>query len=391
MKRIYLDYAATTPLDPTVAATMKKFERTDFANPNSVHREGQRARANIDTARALIAKFLSAKPQEIIFTSGATESNNLAIAGAVLDHVGSRGAKPHVVTTQLEHQSVFNVVKKLAERGVVEADFVAPTNDGLITAQDVLKKIKKNTALVSVIMVSNEIGTILPVREIGKEIEKLNKSRKRKILFHVDAAQALKFYNCHVGKIGCDLMTISAHKIYGPKGVGALFVRAGVKLESLIIGGSQEYGKRAGTQNTSGIIGFAVAIRMLGSLDERQKQKTRLAAMRDRLISGLLKIKNVSINGPLGENRSADNVNFTVFGVDQDALLVNLDLAGLACSTGSACVSGSSKPSHVIRALGKIGKKPAATVRITLGKGNKSSDVDYALNKINEIIKKISK
>lgn len=371
-KRIYLDYSATTPLDPRVSLAMNEFQMKYWGNPSSIHREGQEARAQIDFARTSLAKFLNAKPQEIIFTSGATEANNLAIQGVILANEGrprnEGDPRPHVITTKLEHQSVYNVIKELENRGVIEATFLNLTKDGMINLEELKNVIKKNTILVSTIFVSNEIGTVLPIREIGKIISDLSPiTYNLKPLFHVDAVQATKFYNCNVEKLGCDLLTLSAHKVYGPKGIGALFVKTGSKLKNLTLGGSQEYGLRPGTQNTAGIIGMAKAFELLGSLENRQKTSEKISKLRDKLISELIKIKNIKLNGPMGDLRTPDNVSITIKNMDQDLLIAKLDLAGIAASTGSACVSGSTEPSHVIKALGKTSQKKSATLRLTLG------------------------
>jgi cysteine desulfurase len=391
MKRIYLDNAATTPLDPRVAKTMREFESEFFGNPNSTHREGQQARGRIDTARAVVAKFINAKPQEIIFTSGATEANNLAVQGVVNHAIYNRRIlKPHIVTTKLEHQSVYNVVKELENRGVISATFVSPNKEGLITAADVKKAIKKNTVLVSVIFVSNEIGSILPIREISRIIKDSNlKPQTSSLVFHVDAVQAARFHNCNVEKLGCDLLTLSAHKFYGPKGIGALYVRSGTKLKNLMFGGAQEYGLRPGTQNTSGIIGFGKTIELLGSLERRQKIGLETTRLRDRLIKGLLEIGQVELNGPIGELRTPDNVNILVYGVDQDSLIAALDLSGISASTGSACVSGSSAPSHVIASLGKVGFDAAAIVRFTLGRETTQTEIEHVIKTFKTLISKL--
>lgn len=387
MTRIYLDNAATTPLDRRVAKAMRDFEMEFYGNPSSIHREGQRARAKIDTARAQIASFFNCKPQEIIFTSGATEANNLAIQGIVAHAIEHLKIKPHVITTELEHQSVYNVVKELENRGVLEASFVKPTKDGLINADEIIKEIKDSTVLISVIFVSNEIGSVLPIREIGRELLTINSQLSTKVYFHTDAVQAVKYFNCNVEKLGVDLLTFSGHKINGPKGIGGLYIniKSGTKVKPLMYGGSQEYDKRSGTQNTAGIMGLSKAYELLGSLEDRQKNAIKISKLRNELINFISKFKNVEINGPNGASRSPDNVSFTVFNIDQDMLIAKLDLAGIAASTGSACVSGSTKPSHVIKALGKIGKRQAATLRLSLGKQNTEKaikDVIAVLGKV---------
>lgn len=375
MQRVYFDNAATTPLDKKVIKTMTDFELEYYGNPNSIHREGQKARAKIDTARAEIGEFLHCKPQEIIFTSGATESNNLAVQGVVSYYLYENSMKPHVITTLLEHQSVYNVVKELQKRDIIEATFVKPDRDGRISTESVIKEIRDNTVLISAIFVSNEIGTVLPIREIGRQLADVNKNQQYKIIFHTDAVQAVKYYNCNVEKLGVDLITLSAHKINGPKGIGALYIKTGTKLGNLMFGGSQEYGKRPGTQNSVGIIGFAKAIEILGTLDKRQKAGEKIRKLSDKLILTLKENEKIDINGPIGEDRTPDNVNFTVIGADHETLITKLDLAGFAVSTGSACVSGSSEPSHVIEALGKINDIQAATVRVTFGKENTEPEV----------------
>ncbi|MBX4187300.1 MAG: cysteine desulfurase [Candidatus Doudnabacteria bacterium] len=387
MKRIYLDNAATTPIDKRVAKTMRDFELEFYGNPSSTHREGQQARAKIDFARADLAKFINAKPQEIIFTSGATEANNLAIQGIIHFHLRKSKLKPHVITTFLEHQSVYNLVRELESRGVIEATFVKPDSDGIIKADQILTAIKPNTILVSVIFVSNEIGSVLPVREIGNAI----KENHPHVSYHIDAVQAAKFFNLNVEKLNCDLLILSAHKIFGPKGIGALYIKTGTKLENLMFGGSQEYDKRPGTQNTTGIIGFAEAIKLLGSLEQRQADSEQISKLRDKLIREIAEIGNIMLNGPEGELRTADNVSITVCDMDQDSLTTALDLAGIAASTGSACVSGSSKPSHVIEALRKPSKTPGATIRFTLSKYSTPAEITYVIKQLWEIIPKLRK
>ncbi len=383
MKRIYLDHAATTPLDKRVANAMRDFELEFFGNPNSTHREGQQARGQIDFARARVAEFLNAKPQEIIFTSGATEANNIAIQGVVVNHLVTKKTKPHVVTTKLEHQSVYNTIKHLENWGVIDATFVSPDKDGMISAETILSAIQPNTILVSVIFVSNEIGSVLPVREIGQQLKTNNYPANP--FFHIDAVQAAKFYNLNVEKLECDLLTISGHKLYGPKGIAVLYAKTGLKMENLTFGGSQEYGRRPGTQNTVGIIGLAKALELLGSLEDRQALGEKISQLRDELINKLTIIPNSELNGPSGEKRTPDNVSITFFDIDQDSLMTALDLAGVAASTGSACVSGSSEPSHVIEALGKVTGRQAATLRLTLGRDTTLAEI----NKTSTIILKI--
>ncbi|HTL39603.1 MAG TPA: cysteine desulfurase family protein, partial [Methylomirabilota bacterium] len=327
MKTIYLDHAATSPLEKAVAAEMQNFALKFFGNPNSTHIKGQEARAEIDFARDKVAKFLNCKSQEIIFTSGATEANNLAIQGIVSYYIKEFQIKPHVISTKLEHQSVYNTIKELQKRGVIEASFINPTPDGLIDPKEVIRAITESTVLISTIFVSNEIGSILPVREIGKLLSEVNMRQKMRIMYHIDAVQATKYLNCNVDKLHCDLLTISAHKIYGPKGIGTLFIKSGTKIANLMFGGAQEYGLRPGTQNTAGIIGMVRALELLGTLEDRQKVGNKISKLRDELIRSMQKIPNAILNGPIGEDRVADNVNFTIFDIDQDVFMASLDLA----------------------------------------------------------------
>ncbi len=382
-KRIYLDNAATTPIDKTVSKAITEFEAHYFGNPNSIHREGQEARAQIDFARQNLAAFFSCKPQEIIFTSGATESNNLAIQGVVSEYVSAYNMKPHVITTMLEHQSVYNTVKELEKKGIIEASYIKPTKDGLITADQIIREIKDNTVLISLIFVSNEIGTVLPIRELGKQLVDVNKSSHYKIIFHTDAVQAVKHYNLNVQKLGIDLLTFSAHKINGPKGIGGLYVKSGTKLANLVFGGSQEYGLRPGTQNSTGIIGMAKAYENLGSLEDRQASGNAIRKMKSQLLEGLKQFNLIDINGSTDLEQSCpDILNFSILNKDQEMVIAKLDLAGIAVSTGSACVSGSTKPSHVINALGKITDREAATVRVSIAKSNSAKDLDQLIEAI---------
>lgn len=373
MKRIYLDYAATTPINKRVAKAMRDFELANFGNPSSSHREGQTTRALLDFARVTVAEFIHAKPQEVIFTSGATESNNIAIQGTIqkyLDNPKLLGnAKPHVVTTQLEHHSVYNTVKELEKRGVITTTFVKPNKFGICTAEDILSAIKKNTVLVSVIFVCNEIGTVLPVREIGKNLP-------AGIIYHIDAVQAAKYYNCNVEKLACHLLTLSAHKLEGPKGIGALYIKTGFKLPNITFGGSQEYGLRPGTQNMTGIIGFAEAIKNLGNLEDRERSLKHLTQLKQKLAHSLLKNKQISVNGLLNETFAPDILSLQINNVDQDSLMTLLDLKGIAASTGSACVSGSTEPSHVMTAL----KMPqtAAALRLSISQATTPNKIASA-------------
>ncbi|MGE5298057.1 MAG: cysteine desulfurase family protein [Acidobacteriaceae bacterium] len=383
-KRIYLDHAATTPIAKEVSLVMADFDRRQFGNPSSIHHEGQEARASIDSARADIAEFFNCLPQEIIFTSGATEANNLAIAGCISDYVSRHNAKPHVITTILEHQSVFNTVKTAYERGIIEATFVEPDKNGITDPKKIVAEIRDNTILISLIFVSNEIGTLQPVRELGKLLAEYNSKSRQKIIFHTDAVQAVKFYNCNVKKLGVDLLTFSGHKINGPKGIGGLFIKAGSRLNKIQFGGSQEYEKRAGTQNTTGIIGMSRAILLLGSLENRESLAKKIRKLKDHLADFAVNQK-IQILGDHSLEKSCPDILTLYFkNLDQDTLLARLDVAGYSVSNGSACSSGSTNPSNILKALHVPGK--GAVVRISLGKSNTLSEIEKLEDLISNLI-----
>ena len=385
MKRIYLDHAATTPIDKRIVKTMREFELKFYGNPNSIHREGQQARAAIDFARADISKFFACKPQEIIFTSSATESNNHAIQGTVAWAINEFKIKPHVITTELEHSSVYNLVRHLQKNGVIDATFIKPDAEGCIDPKQIIGEITEHTVLVSCIFVSNEIGSVLPIREIGKILSEVNSRRTLKVLFHTDAVQAVKFYNCNVEKLNVDLLTFSAHKINGPKGIGGLYIKAGTKINNLMVGGSQEYDKRPGTQNTAGIIGMADSFKFLGPLEARQKNGKKISKLKNILCAKLLDLNGIELNGTLKENLTCpDILSISVSNTDQETLITSLDLAGISASTGSACVSGSTEPSHVIRALGK-NQNLKSTVRFSLSSKNTTSEINTLIKIISSI------
>ena len=377
---IYLDYAATTPLDPQVFAAMEPFLKEKFGNPSSVHSFGQEARAAIDQSREQVANFLNCQPQEIIFTSCATESNNLALKGVI----ESMGKTPHIVVSPIEHHGVLDTAKHLEKTGAAEVTWLPVDKHGLIDPEDVKKAIKDNTALVSVGYINNEVGTIAPIAEIGKLLKSIN----NRVLFHTDAVQAIQFLDCDVQKLGVDLLSISAHKFYGPKGVGVLYLRKGTPIIRQQDGGGQEYRMRAGTENVAGIVGLAAALSSL-ALSSQQTVK-KVEKLRDKLINGILAISGVQLTGH-PEKRVPDIASFVFEGAEGEAMLLGLDQEGIAASSGSACTSGLLKPSHVLTAMGISPELSHGSLRLSLGKQTTEEEIDYVLEKLPPIIERLRK
>jgi cysteine desulfurase len=300
-KKIYLDYAATTPVDPKVFEAMRPYFSEKFGNAMSIHQFGQTALAAVDKARASAAKFFHAAPAEIIFTSGATESNNLAVKGVIKSYFSTTeniGKKPHIITTAFEHHCVLYACRSVAKDGSAEVTNVKPGKDGLVSVADIKRAIRPNTILVSIMYVNNEIGTVQPIVEIGKMIREVNSRRGdklAKIIFHTDATQAINYFDCNVEKLGVDLLSMSAHKIYGPKGVGLLYVKKGTPIKHIQEGGDQEYKLRAGTHNVTGIVGLGKAIELVDQKSIRESK--RIKKLRDQLIKRVLKeIHNAKLN-----------------------------------------------------------------------------------------------
>lgn len=391
-KRIYLDYASTTPLDPRVFATMKPYFQERFGNPMSLHSFGREANEAVEKSRKQIADFFGCEPSEIIFTSGATESNNLAIKGVTITcapQLKKSKVKPHIVTTQFEHSCVLNTCKKLEEQGIAEVAYLPVRKEGVVNTKEIRRAIRKNTILVSVMYANNEIGTIQPIKEIGKLIAEINKNREMKIIFHTDAVQAVNYLDCKVDNLGVDLLTASAHKIYGPKGIGCLYIRKNTPIKRIQDGGGHEAGFRAGTHNVPGIAGLGMAL----ELAERERKKNYKIAekLRDYLISRVAKeIKGVKLNGSRIK-RIPNNANFTFRDAEGEGLLLGLDMHGIAVSTGSACSAGDLRPSHVLTAIGLSEEESHGSLRVTLGKYTTKQEVDYFINCLKEVLNKLRK
>jgi cysteine desulfurase len=371
---IYLDYAASTPLDARAEAAMAPFGRELFGNPSSLHAAGRAARAAIDAARDTLADWLGAGSAEIVFTSGGTESDNLAIKGAARA-LKSRGT--HIITTAIEHHAVLESCLALEREGF-RVTVLPPDGDGLVHPEQVAAALTPETILVSVMLANNEIGTVQPVAEIGRLC------RARRVTVHTDAVQAASELPLNVRELSVDLLTVSAHKLYGPKGVGLLYVRAGTRLQPLQDGGGQEHERRAGTENVAGIAGFAEAVRHRPDAAEI----TRIRALRDRLIAGALAIPDARLHGSRA-HRLANNANLAFAGVAGETLVLALDLAGIAASTGAACAAGAVEASHVIQALGHDRIHAAEAVRFSLGRGTTEAEIDATLAALRGLIPRL--
>lgn len=391
MRRIYMDYAATSPVKPEVLAAMKPYFNQKFGNPSSIHSFGQETRKAINEARDKVAKFLNCQPNEVVFTSGGTESDNLAIRGIALSHQNEFGfKKPHIITSMFEHHAVLHTCEDLEKMGLAEVTYIKPDREGIIHVEDVKNAIKNNTVLVSIMYVNNEIGTVQPIAEIGKMIEKLKiENCKLKIVFHTDAVQAAEYFDCDVKKLGVDMMTISAHKFGGPKGVGVLYLSKDVIIKPLQTGGLQEYSLRPGTENVAGIVGMGKAIELISLRPKSQNSK--LLKLRDYFIDLVMKkIPDVKLNGTR-KLRSPSNINFSFKNAEGESILLNLDQMGIAASSGSACTSGSLEPSHVLKAIGASDEDAHGAVRFTLGEDTTKEEINYVVNNLAKIIKNLRK
>ena len=376
--RIYLDHAATTPVRPEVRAAMEPYLGGAFGNPSSLHADGQRAKHALDDARDTVAAALGADAAEVTFTSGGTEADNAALVGVLLAHRNQ--GSDHLITTQIEHEAVLNAARFLVTLGF-RVTCLPVDEHGRVSPADVAGAITDRTALVSVMHANNEVGTIQPVREIA-EI-----AHARGVLLHTDAVQTFGQLPVSIPDLGADLLTISGHKIYGPKGIGALYARAGIPLEPLLHGGTQERARRAGTENVPGIVGLAAAVRLL--LPEREALAARLTGLRDRLISSLReRIPGVLLNGHPTE-RLPNNVNVSLPGGDAEALLLALDLAGVSASAGSACTSGSIEPSHVLTALRLPDERVRGALRLTLGRDTTAAQIGRAVDTLAQILSRL--
>ena len=374
MNRIYLDHAATTPLSPAVLEKMLPWWTERYGNSSSVHGTGREARRAVDQARRQVAEAIGAQPREIYFTSGGTESDNWALTGTAL---ALRGRGNHIITTSVEHHAVLRPCEWLETQGF-RVTYLPVDGDGRVDPEEAERAVTDQTILLSVMTANNEVGTVQPVAVLGEM------ARRRGILFHTDAVQAAGTLPLDVNALGVDFLSLSAHKFYGPKGVGVLYVRQGTRLNPLIRGGEQERGLRAGTENVAGIVGLGEALRL--ALEGREAEEAKIRGLRDRLIRAVLeRIPGSRLNGHPTE-RLPGNCNFSFDGVEGEALLLRLDLAGIAASGGSACTAGSQEPSHVLRAMGRTETEAAGSLRLTLGRENTAREIDETAETLAAIV-----
>jgi cysteine desulfurase len=376
MNRVYLDYNATTPVEPQVLDAMLPYFSADFANASSIHTPGQRARAAVETARDQVAALIGARPQEIIFTSGGTESDNHAIFGVLspsftsLTSSTSSTSLPHIITSTIEHEAVLNACQALEQQGI-NVTFLSVDREGLVDLESLRRAIRPETVLITVMHANNELGTVQPLEEIGRI------AKEHKVYFHTDAVQSAGKIPIDVNELHVDLLSLSGHKLYAPKGVGALYVRTGTRLRQLLYGGHHQRGFRPGTENVAGIVGLGKAAEI--ARNSLASDALRMSTLRDRLERGLLeRVPHVHVNGGLAP-RTPNTTNIIFAGIEGEALVIALDLRGLACSVGAACSSGAVEPSHVLTAIGLSQEEAKSSLRFSLGRHTTESEIDFAL------------
>lgn len=380
--RVYLDYNATTPMAPEVLDAMLPYFSERFGNASSIHSVGQRARHAVEAARESVAALIGAKPAEIVFTSGGTEADNLAIFGSIQAGNSTTGqsSRRHIITSAIEHHAVLNTCEQL-QRDNLDVTYVPVGRDGILDPEDIRRAIRPDTILISIMHANNELGTIQPIEAIG-EI-----AREAGITFHSDAVQSAGKLPLDVNRLGVNLLSLSAHKIYGPKGTGALYVKSGTKLHPIFFGGHHERDKRPGTENVPGIVGLGRAAESARALLD--ESTTRIAAMRNRLEETILEtIPQCQVNGNR-EKRVANTTNITFEGAEAESLVIALDLRGVACSTGAACSSGAVEPSHVLTAIGLTPERGRSSIRFSLGRGTVEAEIDFALRTIPVAVEKL--
>jgi len=368
MHRVYLDFNATTPVEPAVLDAMLPYFSGEFANAASIHTPGQRARAAVETAREQVAALIGARPQEIVFTSGGTESDNHAIFGIV---EASGGREKYVITTAIEHEAVLNTCQALEKQGV-RVTYLPTDREGLIDLDDLRRAVRPETILITIMHANNELGTVQPLEEIGRV------AKEADVYFHTDAVQSAGKIPIDVSKLQLDLLSVSGHKLYAPKGIGALYVRGGTRLRQLLYGGHHQRGFRPGTENVAGIVGLGKAAEI--ARKSLAEDALRVSVLRDKLQQGLLQRVPQSRVNSGSAPRTPNTTNIVFPGVEGEALLIALDLKGLACSTGAACSSGAVEPSHVLTAIGLPAEEARASLRFSLGRHTASADIDFALN-----------
>ena len=382
-KLIYMDYAATTPTRQEVVNTMLPYMTTHFGNPSSIYTLAQDARNAVDSARKTISNILGSRSSEIVFTSGGTESDNTAIKGVsfAMKHLGN-----HIITSMVEHHAVLHTCQQMEQFGF-DVTYLPVDHNGQVRIEDLENSITQNTILVSIMYANNEIGTIQPIKDMVRTVKNKANELSKTIVFHTDAVQAVGHVDIDVTELGVDMLSMSAHKFYGPRGVGALYVKRGTPFESLLAGGGQERQRRSGTENVPGIVGMAHALQLTHT--DRKHESLRISKMRDRVVTELSNsVENLVFNGhPI--NRLDNNVSVSFKGVEGEPVLMGLDFAGICASSGSACSSASVEPSHVLLAIGRSAEEAQGTLRITLGRDNSEEDIDYLLDVLPNLVNKL--
>lgn len=376
-KPIYMDYAATTYTKPEVLEEMIPYFTEFYGNPSSVYSISRETKKALDKARMRVAKAINADPNEIYFTGGGSEADNWAIKGIAFAHQNKGN---HIITTKIEHHAVLHACEYLEKHGF-EVTYLDVDDEGIIRIEDLKNAIKENTILVTIMMANNEIGSIQAVKEIGEIC------RERKIFFHTDAVQAVGHIPVDVKEMNIDLLSLAAHKFYGPKGVGALYIKKGIKIHNLVHGGGQEKNRRAGTENVAGIVGLGKAIEL--AVDNMEEHNKTLTYLRDKLMNGLLEIPHTRLNGPKGEKRLPGNVNVCFRFIEGESVLLMLDAMGICASSGSACTSGSLDPSHVLLSIGLPHEIAHGSLRLSLGDGTTEEEVDYVLKTVPSIVQRL--
>jgi cysteine desulfurase len=386
MNRVYFDYNATTPVEPEVLDAMLPYFSGEFGNAASIHTPGQRARGAVETAREQVAALIGARAQEIVFTSGGTESDNHAVFGVVVQAFlpvptsKNPDPSPHIITTAIEHEAVLNACQALEKSGV-RVTFLAANREGQIDLDELRQAVRPETALITVMHANNELGTVQPLEEVGRI------AKERDIYFHTDAVQSAGKVPIDVNKLGVDLLSLSAHKFYGPKGIGALYIRGGTRLRQLLYGGHHQRGFRPGTENVAGIVGLGKAAEI--ARESLAADARRVSTLRDKLEQGLLaRVPHARVNGG-ASLRTPNTTNLVFPGIEGEALLIALDLKGLACSTGAACSSGAVEPSHVLTAIGLPPEEARASLRFSLGRHTTEQEIDFALQVVPSAVEQL--
>ena len=386
MNRVYFDYNATTPVEPEVLDAMLPYFSGEFGNAASIHTPGQRARGAVETAREQVAALIGARAQEIVFTSGGTESDNHAVFGVVVQAFlpvptsKNPDPSPHIITTAIEHEAVLNACQALEKSGV-RVTFLAANREGQIDLDELRQAVRPETVLITVMHANNELGTVQPLEEVGRI------AKERDIYFHTDAVQSAGKVPIDVNKVGVDLLSLSAHKFYGPKGIGALYIRGGTRLRQLLYGGHHQRGFRPGTENVAGIVGLGKAAEI--ARESLAADARRVSTLRNKLEQGLLaRVPHTRVNGG-ASSRTPNTTNLVFPGIEGEALLIALDLKGLACSTGAACSSGAVEPSHVLTAIGLPPEEARASLRFSLGRHTAEQEIDFALQVVPSAVEQL--